>query len=68
MKTLWDTYANAYDHACQDPWRVYEKSTGKLLSEDYRNETTDDLDERKFCKATKKKFKNGFIYWRIVVY
>lgn len=69
MKTLWDTFMNAYDHAVEIPWRVYEKSSRKLLCEDYGQTTvSDELDDRKFYKAEKKRFKNGHEYWKIVVY
>lgn len=36
MRTLWDTYIEAFDSACEVPWRVYDSKTKKLLCEDYQ--------------------------------
>lgn len=70
MKTLYDTFMNAYHTSIVDPWRIYEKSTGKLLCKDYGSLKADDesIDDRLFFKAEKKKLKSGLVYWRIVVY
>ena len=64
MKTLWETYYDAYFSATRMPWRIYGNHSHKLLCEDYGelegDETT--IDDMEMVKCTKK---NG--YWRIVV-
>lgn len=63
MRTLWETFLNAYETSTDLPWRIYGRNSHKLLCADYgRLKNNDSLDDLKVAKATKKEK-----FWRIVV-
>ena len=61
-ETLYELFMNAYQEATRIPWRAYGNHSHKLLTSDYGNMKTDELDDLEVVRCTRK---DG--YWRIVV-
>ena len=67
MKTLWEVFLKADFTPWK--WRIYQKSTRKLLCADYGSLETEDetFDNMTVDKIVFKETKKGVKYWRVTV-
>lgn len=68
MKTLEERFMESL--LTPDPWRIYEKATGKLLCADYGALSVGDIrfDHRLVESIELRKTKSGMDYWHVVVH